>query len=209
MATKFYHVRNAQFRNCRSSFTWAMGYGPLEEDMPFLLPGQLEIKLRFWKANPRKPGLYGENGSKWPDFLGHGGGMPSFFVSERVVNSLKASGIEIARLTHMPIASIKSRNKRLKEQTPPRYFVLEAPYAIEMDYEASGVPIDAGGIPIARLPDSPNWTLRLASWRGADLMCYPNMWKRPTFTLICTERVVQLAEREGWTNCYFEPINAA
>ena len=206
MNPKLFKIRDAQFKSGGRAFTWAMGFGPLEGEMPFLLPGDLECMLAIWEVDPRKPGLYVEDGSKWPDLLGYGGGYPSFFLRERVVNSLNAAHIKIARLTPMPIADIKSRSKRLLEQKPPRYFALEAPYAIEFDFEASGVPVDAAGKPITPLPKSVVWTLKLASWTGADLMASPNMWKRSTCTLICTEKIVELAKRDSWTNCHFEPI---
>jgi hypothetical protein len=203
--TTFYRIRDARWER-KDTFPWAMSFGPLE-DMPFLLPGDFERIKPVWEAHSRKPGLYVEGGSKWPDLLGYGGGYPPFFVSERVLESLNAAHIEIARATEMPIADIQSRSKKLKGQ-PIRYFALEAPYGIETDYEASGVPVNASGRPITPLPKSVVWTLKVSSWSGADLVSAPNMWKRPTCSLICTEKVVELAKHDGWTNCFFKPMPA-
>jgi hypothetical protein len=208
METKkqFFQIGHAQSQT--RGFAWAMGFGPLDGPMPFFSPSRLQQKREFWKVNPRKPGLYIDDDGKanaWPDILGHGGGCPRFFVSDKVVGSLVRERIEIARLTAMPIAEVLC--SALEGKPSPGYFVLEAPYAIDVDYTASGVPIDAEGRPV-RLLKSPIWKLKLSSWTGRDLFGWPNIWKGPDWSLICTERVVELAKRDGWTNCRFDPISA-
>ena len=174
--------------------------------MPFLHPTQLERLREFWKVNPWPPGIYIETGRIWPDFLGHGGGSPSFFVTERVLESMRTEGLTITRATEIPIGQIDS--KALKDKPPPRYFVVETAPGIEVDFAATGIPTDAEGKPVLNPLPKPwppvAWRLRLSSWNGADLFCYSNFGG--SLTLVCTEKVVELAKREGWTNCRFEPV---
>ena len=160
----------------------------------------------FWKVNPSEPGLIiGERGSRWPDFLRNGGSPPLMFVSQRVVNSLQNAGIPIARITSMPIAKIKARN--LKNKPPPEYCVIEALPGIEMDYSASGIPIDTEGMPIIPMTIHPiPWKLKTSTWTGIDLFGWPRLPKRPDDVLICTDRIVELAKHDGWTNVRFDPI---
>ena len=163
--------------------------------MPFLHPTQLERLREFWKVNPWPPGIYIETGRIWPDFLGHGGGSPSFFVTERVLESMRTEGLTITRATEIPIGQIDS--KALKDKPPPRYFVVETAPGIEVDFAATGIPTDAEGKPVLNPLPKPwppvAWRLRLSSWNGADLFCYSNFGG--SLTLVCTEKVVELAKR--------------
>jgi len=74
------------------------------------------------------------------DCFVEGGGYPSYFVSERIVDDLRSS---ISRLTEMPIAKIDA--KRLKNTPASRYFVIETHAGIEIDFEGSGIQTDAEG----------------------------------------------------------------
>ena len=187
-------------------FGWASGFGLLHSPMPFFHPLELPRELRFAEVNPRPPGMVIDSGaSKWPDFLGHGGGTPNYFVSEKVVEDMKSAGVPILRLTEMPVATINS--KLLKDIPPPRYFVLEAAPGIEVDLAASGIPEDAEGKAVLNplpKPWPPVLRLRRSSWNGTDLFTFSNLEIRHTH--ICTERVVELAKTQGWTNCRFDPI---
>ncbi len=201
----FYIIRTAESDR---RFIYASGYGPLSEPMNFLSPQDLENKVEFWKVNQREPGIItGERGSKWPDFLRNGGSPPLMFVSQRIVESLHNSGIPIARSTPMPIAKIKAKN--IKDKPAPEYSVVEALPGIEMDYEASGISIDSEGKPIIPRTIQPiPWKLKSSTWTGLDLFGWPRIPKRPDEVLICTDRVVELAKRDGWTNVKFESIAA-
>jgi hypothetical protein len=177
------------------SFAWAAGFGPLLTEMTFLNPVEKERYEKFWKVNPRRPGIIVDDGESrakwWPDFMGHGGGSPRFFASEKVVRSLEGTGIEYARTTEMPIAEVICKD--LNSTEPPRYFVLEADPGIEIDHEAS--------------TGRPARVFRESSWTGKDLMGWPNIWNSPSPSLICTEKVVELARAAGWTNVRFEKIH--
>jgi hypothetical protein len=180
--------------------------------MPFLPPAFLERYKQFWAINQIQAGLHVEGEARkgiglleWPDFLGNGLGYPSFFVSERVILSLKRAGIEIGRLTAMPIGTVNP--PALKWVPAPDYFVLEALYGIEMNYSASGVRLEEG-VPKYNPVKPPNWVLDGSSWSGRHLLAWPNPSKSMTVSLICTERVMELAGREKWTNCRFEPLSA-
>lgn len=207
----FYKLTDDSNGNCR--YAYAMGFYPLADTMPFILESELERKNRFWEISEKGPpgiiiggGGRLERANAWPDILGHGAGWPMYFISENVVQSLNQAGIPFARLTEMPVAEV---NPPKLKSPPPKYYVLEAAPGIEMDYVASKVPTDSIGKPIPHLyPLNISWKLKRDSWTGLDLFCRPNVWNRPTCSLICTEKVVELAKHEGWTNAKFEPVSA-
>jgi hypothetical protein len=190
-----------------TKYPWVAGWGPLEY-MPFFStfpPITQKSKIEFWDVNPRLPGLHIDPGGKvWADVLGCGGGPPSFFVSERIINNLQAEGIPILRATEMPIA--KNLSKALKDVPSPKYYVLEAAPGIRLAYEAMGIELDSTGKPIlvqgAKFPEA---IYDLATWNGADLMGKLAVYDSTT-SLLCTERVKELAERNGWTNIEFKPV---
>jgi hypothetical protein len=182
-------------------FAWAGGYGPID-DLWFLLPAFLASKRAFWRINPRPPGMrIDPNGTKWPDILGCGFAPPDFFLSERVVQSLRKLA-PLGRITEMPIAEIKA--KALKNEAPPRYFVVETIPGIEVDFAASNMPVDTTGKPI---PSSASVQLKVktASWGGRDIFGFSN-YDPSNLTILCTERVKEVAEREGWTNAWWRPL---
>ncbi len=190
------------------SFCYARDYGPLNSGMPFLSSIELEREIEYWKVNPNPPGMIiSETGSKWPDFLPHSGSCPRYFISERIIESLTQEGIAFARQTEMPIAKIRS--KRLRDKPAPKYFVLEADSGMEVDYVASGRTFDTEGKVIDPNPlKAPPLKFNRASWNGADLFSIAfNSNRRPSCSLICTDRVVELAKRDGWTNVRFDPVD--
>src|SRR5690606_37894513 len=121
-----------------------------------------------WKINPTSPGLIIDpGGNKWPDLLGHGGGSPSFFISDRVLESLRSIGAPIGRVTEMPIAEINA--KLLKTKPAPKYFVVETQPGIEVDFAASNIPTHSEGKPILTplpKPWPPLIKVRADSWNG-------------------------------------------
>jgi len=190
-------------------FAFAGGYGPIA-DLWFLKPAFLSSMRAFWKVNPQMPGARIDPGGRtWPDILGCGNSPPPFFVSERMVESLSAFGAKFARISEMPIAEIKA--KALKGKPIPRYFVLETVPGIEVDFAASNIPTDAAGEPILTPLPRP-WPaairVRASSWNGADLFAFSNFGQSPYLEFLCTERIKELAEREGWTNLRFLPIGS-
>ena len=193
-------------------FAWAGGFGPLPGGMPFLHPTELKMSNAFWHMNPMPPGVTIDRGARaWPDLLGHGGGSPSFFASERVLNDLRSIDAPIARVTEMPIAEINAR--ALKSKPAPRYFVIETIPGIEVDLIATGFRVDAAGRAILDPPPKPSpwpYRYRASSWNGTDLFAYRHFGPTngPYTDLFCTERVKELAEREGWTNVRFKPLPA-
>jgi hypothetical protein len=192
-----------------NGFAWAGGFGSLLGAMPFFHSSRLERAEAFWKVNPGPPGLHIDSGGyKWPDILGHGWGYPSFFVSERVVESLRAFSTGVSRVTEMPVATIEA--KRLKKIPPPKYFVIETHAGIELDWAASGYPVDARGM---RIPGSIRergvWEkMKYDTWNGADLFDWSTPLGPPYTKLICTEKITYVAKNEGWTNVRFQPIEA-
>ena len=122
-------------------YAWAAGYGPVD-DMPFFdgfSDELIKVKFQSWNLNKDIPGISIDRGGReWSDILGCGGGPPGEFFSEQVVKDLREAGIPFLRCTEMPIGEIHS--KRLREISPPRYFVLEAAPGIEI--RSVSVPIE-------------------------------------------------------------------
>ena len=115
----------------------------------------------------------------------------------------------MGRVTEMPIAEINA--KALKSKPAPKYFVVETIPGIEVDYAATGFKVDAHGRPILNPRPSPwpfPYQYRPDSWNGADLFGYHHFGTgdSPSLTMLCTERVKQLAESEGWTNAAFQRL---
>lgn len=194
-----------------SSYVYASGYGPLTDGMPFLKGVFQEDMNAYWKVNPQKPGLHIDPGRKktWPDFLGNGNSPPMFFVSDRVVNSLKRNGIDPARLTEMPIAEIRGRGD--KKIQPPKYFVVEVNPGIEIAYKASGYKVDKNEkmiFPATDRPTDAQTYYSLESWDGSDLFSYAlhETFSPPHLTLLCTELILKIAETDAWTNVKFTEI---
>jgi hypothetical protein len=188
-------------------WAFAAGWGPLDGPMPFLDPEAMQRKIAFWKVNPRPPGIIilDTPARLWPDFLDNGGSPPNHFVSRRVLESLERVGIPYARATSIPIAEIRA--KKLRAVPPPDYFVLEADQGIKLNFHAMGVPIDAKGNPM--IPAT-QWQkdriLDASKWNGLDLFGFPGLFFHgPNSSVHCTERVVELAKKDGWTHVVFEP----
>lgn len=208
----FYRVRSLTIGGAK--FPYASGFSPLPE-MPFLESwpdARVKRKRDFWSiCRPSPPGMIVEPGGRsWPDFIGNGDGPPYFFTSDRVLEDLRNEGIEILRSTRMPIAKVEG--KAMRKLTPPGYHVVEAAPGITVDWAAMGVPTNekdqmdtSGGLPSPWPPEE--WFVDGSSWNGQDLMSFRNFqyWT----TLVCSERVKQLAERNGWTNCRFDVIRVS
>lgn len=192
-----------------TGMAWAGGYGPVDS-MWFVHPTYLERKRAYWRVNPELPGLHIDSGGRrWPDILGCGHSPPGFFVSERIVESLRSIGAPLGRVTEMPIAEINA--KALKSKPAPKYYVIETLPGIEVDLEATGFKLDAQGKPIVNPAPNPwpsPYRYRLDSWNGADLFACRHFGPTdgPYIDMFCTERVKELAEQEGWTNVRFKPL---
>src|SRR4051812_17887122 len=73
-------------------FAFASGYGPVD-DLSFLKPEFLDNKRASWNINGKRPGISIDSGGRiWPDVLGCGCPPPSFFASQRVIDSLSRIG---------------------------------------------------------------------------------------------------------------------
>lgn len=185
-------------------YPYASGYGPLTVEMPFLTGKIREVTLEFWKVNPRKPGLYiDEKGTKWGDIMAVYLTPPAWVISERVLTCFQKLSGKIETTTEFPVAEIKA--KKLKEIPPPRYFTIQLGGGIEVDWSATGVEHDKLGNPIIIPGKIPPRIAKLSSWNGDDIFCWSN-WDPARTSILCTERVVELAEKEKWTNVRFDPV---
>jgi len=194
-----------------NGYVYASGYGPLPGGMPFLKSGFLSSMEKYWEVNPQNPGLYIDPGKKrsWPDFLSNGHSPPMFFVSNVVVESLRKSGLDPARLTEMPVAEIRGKGHR--KIPPPTYYVMEVNSGIEVAYEESGFRVDSDGkmiYPATERPKGSKLFFRLDTWDGSDLFSYTlhESSPPPHDILLCTERILQMAETDGWTNVRFTEL---
>jgi hypothetical protein len=202
---KIYEIKH-QAVDC-APFAWASGYGPLET-VTFLSPIFLERRRKYWEVNPSPPGLKIDAGaSKWPDFLGCGHPAPSYFVSDRVVHALQAINVDLLHLAEMPIATIGS--KKLRVIPAPNYYILQAKPGIEWNFKASGLDVDSDGKPVMDA-SSKNWppviNLKVKTWNGMDVFTFANWQVGLSTTLFCTERIVEIAKKEEWTNVRFDPV---
>lgn len=195
------------FRKSGGIFAHASGYGPID-DLWFLPPAFLAQFRAFWAVSPSSPGMSIDPGGKmWPDVLSCGNSPPPFFIGERILHSLQQIGAPMGKVTEMPIAEIDP--KVLRAKSPPRYYVIETIPGIEVNFPASGIPTDSSGnailTPLPK-PWPPVFRLTKSSWNGTDLFSWSNLGCSPHLEMLCTERVVHLAESERWTNVSFKPI---
>jgi hypothetical protein len=188
-------------------WAFAAGWGRIDGPLPFLNPVEMGMKQSSWKVNRDPPGIIilDTPAGLWPDFLANGGSPPNYFVSCKVLESLERAGVPYARATPIPVAEIRA--KKLRGVPPPDYFVLEANRGIEFNFERMGVLHDGKGAPLVPASQWPKEMIFDASkWTGIDLFAYPGpIFKGPNKILHCTERVVELAKQDGWTNVVFDP----
>lgn len=208
----FYSIRLKHVGN--SKYVWASGYGPMADsidDMVFLRSAPDAFKsmqAKFWEINRMPPGVsLDPGGHEWPDFLGCGMGMPSFFVSQRVSNDLQEAGIPCLRASNIPVVHPEFEMHCAGPQ--PEYCVMEAVPGIEMAWSAMGISCDLDNrVDFSRAYPSPwppeAWKVSVSSWSGLDLVSYEN-WQTP-MTLVCTEEVKRLAKKKKWTNVLFIPL---
>ena len=75
-----------------------------------------------------------------------------------------------------------------------------------MDFDAMSVNYDSSGQPVFESNKFMKPIAKLSTWNGKDLFSWNNWGNGLGLTLLCTERVVELAEKEKWTNVRFDPI---
>jgi hypothetical protein len=185
-------------------FPYATGYGPFGRNIPFLSGKSLESFEALWKIDPRPPGLVIEDiGSRWGDCIACGSGLPSIVISERTLNSIKHLKVNILTETEFPVGKIKSR--KLRDLPPPRYFAVQWGGGIAVDWHATGVEHDGAGNPIIIPGKVLNFVAKLSTWTGDDVFSWTN-WDGTHLIMLCTERVVELAAKEKWTNVRFDPV---
>lgn len=194
-----------------SKYAYASGYRPFEgmsffDDFPEHLKNS---RIRSWEVNQGEPGMQiGDTGSRWPDLMECGNPPPSFVFSRKILASLESHGILPRRITPIPIGEIQS--EKLKSVPHPDYFVIEALPGIEVDYAASGYVVDSDGLPDLNSPPllpMPIPRYDPQTWTGADLFCQSNARHGPChLTLLCTERVKEIALQDRWTNVSFQRL---
>ena len=148
--------------------------------------------------NPSKPGLKIDPGGRhWSDVIGCGFGFPMMFVSERLLADLKEQEIPILRATEMPIASNSAF--LLKFKRAPKYYVLEAIPGMGM---SKSLDSDGKALQKSRL-ELPAYDS--STWNGLDLFSDSNGFGNTS--LMCTERIKELAEQKNWSNIEFTPLD--
>ena len=178
-------------------FPYAHGYGKFQNYLPFLLGKELELREQSWQVRPRPAGIItGDNGTKWGDLMECSYMPPSTFISERVLQSLCRMNGQVLTQTEFPIAEVKS--KKLHGVPPPRYFAVQWAGGIEVDWDITGRERDAAG-------NLNPLVAKVSTWNGTDIFSWTN-WDDTHLTMLCTEKIVELAEKEKWTNCEFKPV---
>jgi hypothetical protein len=189
--------------NYGKPWAWASGLMWYEGKMDYWKPGPTLDTFRKFCAIEEEmlPGINIDKvGKLWPDWLGSGGGSPGAYVSARVIESLKRAGIAFRRAIEMPIGFIAS--KKLRLIPPPVYHVLEAPAAMKIEFVKDKVPgVDCFGRPIGMV----SRTRRIATasdWPGTDLFSIKRQppIEQDYIALHATQRIVDLAAEDGWTN---------
>lgn len=146
-----------------------------------------------------------EKGTQWPDAVGSGGSGPRFFVSERVVDGLKAVAKTSFRPHPMEIADVTS--KRLRELKPPKYFYLELLGRIDIELRASGLCESAPCPECFKSPvieEATGYVPKPETWDGQALFSIRNY---PIAAFFCTEEVLELARKDRWSNFSFQPMD--
>jgi hypothetical protein len=187
-------------------FPFSNELGPMLDPIPYLDGKGLSLMRQYWAVNPRvaKSGIYvDERGTKWPDLM-HAGGFLNCFLAARILESFRNLNCTIRHATEIPIVEIGS--KKLRLIPPPRYFIVQVANGIERDWAASSTPFDADSNPVLDPLNLKPAIAKLSTWNGQDIFSWSNMGNRLGLTLLCTERVVELAAKEKWTNVEFKPV---
>ena len=198
---RIFQITDATWKT--KGFPYAAGHGPVPGQMPFLSAKEKESLEALWRIDPRSavPGLHiDEKGSKWGDFLAY---PIHTATSARVCHALEESKAKVLHKTAMPIGVIRS--KKLKNIPPPNYFVLQFAGGVEVDWQAMGIEIDSTGEPIINISNPQTRIAKLNTWNGSDVFAWIN-WDATPRTMLCTEKIVELAEKEKWTNVHFDPV---
>ena len=203
-----YRITTEQ-KSDEGTYPWVGWLGPLA-DLSYAdrLPPRLsENQKAFFKANSHiSSGLHIDSGSIWSDILGFGGTVPSFFVSERIINTLKSENIPLLNTIQAPIAKIEKRGKKLLLSSAPNYYLMEAPPGILRNWEEMGYVLNSDGTPNREKMPNPRkqQCLKATSWLNLDIFCPDD--PICTTDIYCTDRIVELAEKHQWTNIAFELI---
>lgn len=144
--------------------------------------------------------------SRWPDFLDCM--VDGALVSECVADDLRASGIEGFRL--VPIELRYSKDVPPETRAPWRYWGLQAAATVAFDpvlteWDVERMVCKRCGRWTTRLappvgPQNRRIVLRDEEWNGADFA-----WADVDegTVPVCSERIVDMAREQGWTNCAF------
>lgn len=183
-------------------FPYAHTYGKPNGQLPFLSEDQIERRSKMWDWRNRPHGIVtGDAGTKWGDFMMCGFAPPRTFITQRVMESLRRMRGNVLTATEFPIAEVKS--KKLRDIPPPRYFAVQWEAGIEPDWRAMEVPHDDQGRPISTRPVG-TLIAKSSTWNGADIFSWHG-WGN-NLPMLCTEKIVELAEEEKWTNCEFKTV---
>ena len=185
-------------------FAYASGFGPISDSMPFLSPEQLTNLKLMWGLDKRnsKAGFHiADKGTKWGDVLAY---PIEIAISRKILSSITSTNCKITHITRMPIGLIS--NKKLIKSAPPDYFIVQPQCGLEIDWDFMNIALDQKGFPVYDRTKTIAPVAKLSTWNGHDVFSWSNWGHNLATTLLCTEKVVQLASKEGWTNVYFEPL---
>lgn len=153
-------------------------------------------------------------GNFWPDVLGSGAGYPLFIISSRVVQEWTKLGLADFLIT--PIEIVPPIPEKLRRQPIQNYYWIDGGKLLgaKMDFEASGF-VDVQFCPEcgSRTDDISGtfkkqhqqlypYTFIEGSYSGKDIFTTD---LSPT-SFFCTNRIVQCATDNGFTNFRFVPV---
>lgn len=164
-------------------------------------------------------------GGEWLDFIGGSDDSHSLIVSERVVEAIKQSNLK--GLVHsLPVefdpSKLSVKKKRSYEPPPCLYYLVEprgkslrggchiyeetSPKNLEYRFSVLDGNFDLVRSFFGFQPVWQKFPL-MEAWDGNDFLehkKYNPLYRGGSFT--CTRAVKEFAEREGWTNVRFQPI---
>lgn len=149
-----------------------------------------------------------DTGVFWPDAAGVGGGVRGLYLTEFMLAGLRRGSAKYGR--PIPARVMQPYPRKLRDSTPPSYFHIALEVGAKLDFESSGFAIRsvclACGRPIVDPASQPKrYKFIEGTWNGADIFCTD---LSPT-TSFCSNRILELAKLNKWTNLRFVPLDEA
>lgn len=146
-------------------------------------------------------------GTFWPDTVDVDGQPMGLYISETVKTDWDKAGFRYGKAWKGKV--VGPYPKALVGSVPPRYYWIDAPVGMEIDYKASGITV----LVDCAVCGEKKWTVEPGqvktilfpeTWTGLDVFGF----SKSSALTFCTQRVLDLAIEKRWTNFWFSPINS-